>query len=142
MDSKIRKFPPDVSWRIFISAPYGERERLRVNAETLQTRGHIITSSWLWSTQEEGNITPAEKVNYARFDKAHIRASTLFILDTFVTSLKGGTCFEHGYATGIWESIKYDKRPGIVRIGPPQNIFQSCGPNYKDWEDFFARADV
>lgn len=120
--------------KVYLSAPYAARDRVRLAAEALSAEGHTITSSWIYATHdirpEVLDAAPGQSDEYVQdrvaADLADIDASDVVVLFSSRWAVRrwglsveqttsGGRHIETGYAIakGKW----------VIVVGPPENIF-------------------
>ena len=115
--------------KIYISATFENRNRIRPYRDVLWHLGHEITSTWLDEVAKP--VVMAERIfrkKLALKDVAEIVASDAIILDTFNKSQ--GKCVEFGIALGRFQSKL------LFTVGPKACIFyELADENFKTWKE-------
>src|SRR6266436_4671730 len=112
--------------RIYLAASWAAKDHMRWIARQLISRGHKITSSWIYSNHTTGiqardvedNLWPSSEG--ALENANNIMASDLVAVFTDIPSTTGGYHVEFGIALGL--------RKAVVVVGNRNNIFQAI-PN-------------
>jgi nucleoside 2-deoxyribosyltransferase len=114
--------------RVYLAAPYADRERMETIARRLQSKGIEITARWVFGN-EEGLTRPA----IADMDLADVDACDTLVSFTFprgTPSTGGGRHVEFGYALARGKTL--------VNIGHQENVFHhwwmvQTYPTLNDW---------
>lgn len=130
---------------IYLSAWHSRKVEMRTYRDTLQSMGHIVTSSWI---DYQGFSSDAELLgmneNLDYLNKAAVlaerdlhdldHAQLMILFTTFPTKGTGGHSVELGYSMAMHKAIAV--------IGPRENIFQATlyVNWYPDWQTFLKRA--
>lgn len=103
--------------KIYLAARYSRREELKGYRELLQSRGHVVTSSWI-DTDLEGRAADEEREKVAIVDLNDLRSSEACISFTEPPDAKAGRGGRHvefglAYALGLV----------CVVVGHRENVF-------------------
>lgn len=128
--------------RLYIAAPYGSRDTVRLYAEQLTHIGYTVTSTWLEETHEitpgtEGaavELPDSQVDKHARDDIRDIDKSDLLVLFTAaVVGVEGGggRHVETGYALAKIGAAN------VVVVGEPENVFHrlTAVTRVPDWTE-------
>ena len=103
---------------IYLSGALNSRSELLGYAKQLRLAGHVVTSSWLESSETEADeaaLRPEQLAAVAEMNLRDIVAARIFVGWTTPASRRSGHHVEFGCA--LWHTRL------IVLIGPPQNVF-------------------
>lgn len=106
-----REYPAPA--RIYLAAPFGDREKMEIIADLLKSRGHTITARWVYGGEE--GLT---REQIAILDLDDVDAADTVMSFTFprgTPSTGGGRHVEFGYALA--------KGKRLVVIGYRENVF-------------------
>ena len=123
--------------KIYISASFAARLRLRPMRDCLFAMGHDVTSSWL------DEVARSESMDQEVFDKklaikdlVEAGSADLLIQDTFTPSTTGGLHVEWGIALGRFQ------RQQLWLVGPIRNVFHRLYDlQFADWGELFEWID-
>lgn len=100
--------------KIYLAAPWAERELMQQHAEVLTNLGITVTSRWLQAAHIEGPPAQCAQIDLDDIDAAD--AILLFSVGPRGTSFTGGgRCIEFGYAIA--------KGKQLFLIGAVENVF-------------------
>jgi len=122
--------------KVYLAAPYQQKDHINIYAAQLRAGGVEVTSSWLDETHKPtvqmNELTPAEHLQYAVRDVKDIRQAKIFVLFTDPTKsiFRAGRHVEFGIAV--------ERKMPIYVVGKEyENIFHHL-PNvihFKEWSD-------
>lgn len=99
--------------KVYLAAPFGEREAQREIAKKFVAAGHVVTSRWI-----EGGEFNLPGSNAAQLDLDDVAAADCLVLKTFPHGTLvsgGGRHFEFGFAYGIGKTC--------IVVGDKEHIF-------------------
>jgi hypothetical protein len=105
--------------KIYISAGFTERERLRPMRDELWKMGHQVVSTWLDESSRPSGM--AQEIFYKKLgikDVAEIIGADLLISDHMAPSTSGGRDIEYGVALGLHQHIQIWIVGEPVRLSP------------------------
>ena len=117
--------------RIYISASFAARDRLRPIRDQLTVLGYDVTSSWL------DEVAPPKEMTKEIFHKklalqdlVEAASADLMIQDTLNDSTTGGLHVEWGIGLGRFQ------RQLLWVVGPYKNLFHELADEqFDDWEE-------
>jgi nucleoside 2-deoxyribosyltransferase len=107
--------------KVYLAAPYPEKEMMNMYAAQLRREGITVTSRWLEEphapTTGMGDLTPDQHLEYALQDIQDVRAADIlvFFTDPTKTLTRGGRHVEFGIAV--------ERGIPIYVVGGFENIF-------------------
>lgn len=125
--------------KIYISAGFTARERLRPFRDSLWTLGHEVVSTWLDETAKPSGM---EKLDFYRKlsikDMAEIQSAHLLICDHLEPSTSGGRDIEYGLALGRHQHMQL----WIVGAPAPLSPFHTLADRtFTDWQTCVAHLE-
>ena len=133
--------------KVYLAAPYQQKDQINIYAAQLRAGGVEVTSSWLDETHKPTvqmhELTSAEHLEYAVRDVADIRKAKIFVLftDPTKTVFRAGRHVEFGIAV--------ERGMPIYVVGAEfENIFHHLPKvlHFTEWSDlrelllFLAKA--
>ena len=117
--------------KIYISASFTSRERLRPIRDQLWARGHEIVSTWLDEVAKPRPMSHDEFYKkLALKDLAEVNAADLVIADLFDPSTSGGRDVEIGFALGRYAAKQ------LYLVGKPVSVFHQLADKvFPTWEE-------
>lgn len=121
--------------KVYLSASFTQRLKMRPIRDKLWSMGHIIVSSWLDETVKPDFLSAHEwGRKLAEKDRAEVLSADLFLLDS--ESISTGKAVELGLALGQFH-LKL-----IWIVGNPQHIFHHLADEIlPDWESCFKKLE-
>jgi len=122
--------------RVYLAAPYQQKDQINIYAAQLRAGGIEVTSSWLEETHKPtiqmDELTSAEHLEYAVRDVADIRKAKIFVLftDPTKTVFRAGRHVEFGIAV--------ERGMPIYVVGAEfENIFHHLPKvlHFTEWSD-------
>ena len=122
--------------KIYISAGFNERERLRAHRDVLWSLGHDVVSSWLDECkQPEGMTHETFYKKLAVKDVAEVFSADLVIVDFIGPTTSGGRDVEYGVALGRHQ------RTQLWIVGHPERrspFHELADAEFADWNAAFT----
>lgn len=117
--------------KVYLSATFKNRDRLRPIRDRFWAIGYNVISTWLDETYHPENMTACEwQKKLANKDRAEVLSADLFILDAEGISV--GKSVEFGLALGQFHSKI------IWVVGIPNHIFHQLADRvFLDWDECF-----
>ena len=123
--------------RIYISASFAARDRLRPMRDRLLALNYDVTSSWLNEVSRPPNMS--EEIFHKKLalqDLVEATSADLMIQDTLTDSTTGGLHVEWGLGLGRFQ------RQLLWLVGPYKNLFHRLADEQFDsWEDLLEWLD-
>ena len=124
--------------RVYLAAPYSEKELMKSYAERLRVAGIGVTSSWIEEPHapktQLHELSPVEHRRYAKRDLSDIDDADKLILFTDPTKavIRAGRYVEFGFALAL-------NKPIWVVGMEYENIFHYLGgiTRFANWDDAF-----
>lgn len=99
--------------KIYLAAPFGDRPKMEVMADTLKSHGYEITARWVYGGEDGLTREDIAKLDIDDVDAADVVVSFTFPRGT--PSTGGGRHVEFGYALA--------KGKRLIVIGHRENVF-------------------
>ena len=113
--------------KVYIAGSYAAKEKLKQHANDVMSLGHIVLSNWLyWEPPKDMPPKMLDSV-IAAMDSDGVKAADVVIVDTTITSTKGGFHVELGMAIGYNQAARdgHLKQIWVVALDTLPNGFYS-----------------